>query len=112
LRHLTRRRVVFLGLLSALALVLVGRWLNATKVGGQEPAEPFRIAGNLYYVGANDVAAFLITGPEGHVMLASSRVPARAESGGPAPRLERFRIDARPRPRNPETAGVPVTIRA
>jgi metallo-beta-lactamase class B len=61
--------VVFLGLLSALALVLVGRWLNATKVGGQEPAEPFRIAGNLYYVGANDVAAFLITGPEGHVVL-------------------------------------------
>ncbi len=58
-----------LGLLSALALLLVGRWLNATKRGGQEPAEPFRIAGNLYYVGANDVAAFLITGPEGHVVL-------------------------------------------
>jgi len=55
--------------LSALALVLVGRWLNATKRGGQEPAEPFRIAGNFYYVGANDVAAFLITGPEGHVVL-------------------------------------------
>ena len=50
-------------------LVLVGRWLNATKVGGQQPAEPFRIAGNFYYVGANDVAAFLITGPEGHVVL-------------------------------------------
>jgi metallo-beta-lactamase class B len=49
--------------------VLVGRWLNATKIGGQQPAEPFRIAGNFYYVGANDVAAFLITGPEGHVVL-------------------------------------------
>jgi metallo-beta-lactamase class B len=36
---------------------------------GQEPAEPFRIAGNFYDVGANDVAAFLITGPEGHVVL-------------------------------------------
>jgi metallo-beta-lactamase class B len=34
-----------------------------------QPAEPFRIAGNLYYVGANDVAAFLVTGPEGHVVL-------------------------------------------
>jgi metallo-beta-lactamase class B len=67
----TRRRVlvVLLGLLSALALVLLGRWLNATKRGGQQPAEPFRIAGNFYYVGANDVAAFLITGPEGHVVL-------------------------------------------
>ena len=31
--------------------------------------EPFRIAGNFYYVGANDVSAFLITGPEGHVVL-------------------------------------------
>jgi metallo-beta-lactamase class B len=55
--------------LSALALVLFGRGLNATKRGGQEPAEPFHIAGNLYYVGANDVAAFLITGPDGHVVL-------------------------------------------
>jgi metallo-beta-lactamase class B len=70
LRHLTKRRalVVLLGV-SALALVLVGRSLNAAKRGGQEPAEPFRIAGNFYYVGANDVAAFLITGPEGHVVL-------------------------------------------
>ena len=71
MRHLTRRLVlvVLLGVLSALALVLLGRWANATKRGGQEPAEPFRIAGNFYYVGANDVAAFLITGPEGHVVL-------------------------------------------
>ena len=64
-----RRWLALLGVLSALALVLVGRWLNATKIGGQQPAEPFRIAGNFYYVGANDVAAFLITGPEGHVVL-------------------------------------------
>jgi metallo-beta-lactamase class B len=70
MRPLTKRRLlVLLGLVSVLALVLVGRWLNATKRGGQEPAEPFRIAGNFYYVGANDVAAFLITGPEGHVVL-------------------------------------------
>ena len=71
LRNFSRRRwlVAPLGVLSALALVLVGRWLNATKIGGQQPAEPFRIAGNFYYVGASDVAAFLITGPEGHVVL-------------------------------------------
>jgi len=70
MRLLTKRRVLVLaGLLIALALVLVGRRLNATKIGGQQPAEPFRIAGNLYYVGANDVTAFLITGPEGHVVL-------------------------------------------
>jgi metallo-beta-lactamase class B len=61
--------MVLLGVLLALTLVLAGRWLNATKVGGQGPAEPFRIAGNLYYVGATDVAAFLITGPDGHVLI-------------------------------------------
>jgi metallo-beta-lactamase class B len=71
LLHFKKRywMVVPLGLASVLALVIVARWLNATKRGGQEPAEPFRIAGNLYYVGANDVAAFLITGPEGHIVL-------------------------------------------
>ena len=64
-----RRRVVLAGLVSVLALVFVGRWLNATKRGGQGPAEPFRIAGNFYYVGATDAAAFLITGPDGHIVL-------------------------------------------
>src|SRR5262245_65216689 len=65
----TRRVLVVLGLLIVLMLVLVGRWLNTNKIGGQQPAEPFRIAGNFYYVGANDVSAFLITGPEGHILL-------------------------------------------
>jgi metallo-beta-lactamase class B len=53
----------------SVALIFAGRWLNATKIGGQGPADPFRIAGNFYYVGATDASAFLITGPEGHVVL-------------------------------------------
>ncbi len=64
-----RRRVVLLVAVGLVALVFVLRWLNATKVGGQQAAEPFRIADNFYYVGASDVAAFLITGPEGHIVL-------------------------------------------
>jgi metallo-beta-lactamase class B len=44
-------------------------WRAAADRGGQQPAEPFRIAGNFYYVGANDVTSFLITGPEGHVLI-------------------------------------------
>jgi metallo-beta-lactamase class B len=68
--HFTRRQLAALfAVLIVLALVVAGRRLNATKVGGQQPAEPFRIAGNFYYVGASDIAAFLITGPEGHVVL-------------------------------------------
>ncbi len=31
--------------------------------------DPFRIAGNLYYVGATGDAACLLTGPEGHVLI-------------------------------------------
>ena len=69
LTHFIKRWLPVVALLGAVAVVFAGRWLNATKVGGQGPAEPFRIAGNLYYVGATDVAAFLITGPEGHVLL-------------------------------------------
>ncbi len=71
LRHLTRRRglAVLLGLVAALAVFLGTKWKARSDRGGQRPAEPFRIADNLYYVGANDVAAFLVTGPEGHVVL-------------------------------------------
>lgn len=33
------------------------------------PVEPFRIAGNLFYVGASDVTSFLIATPNGHILL-------------------------------------------
>jgi len=71
LRHLTKRRwlMVLLGLAAALAVFLGVKWWDATQHGGQQYAEPFRIAGNFYYVGANDVTAFLLTGPEGHVLI-------------------------------------------
>src|SRR5688500_17128993 len=70
-RRLTRRRAlaILLALAVVPAVILFGMWREAGRRGGQEPVEPFRIAGNLYYVGANDVAAFLITGPEGHVLI-------------------------------------------
>ena len=69
--YLTKRRwmVLSVGVVCALAVVAGTKWWEATKNGGQKPAEPFRIAGNLYYVGANDVTSFLITGPQGHVLI-------------------------------------------
>src|SRR5688572_3304504 len=34
-----------------------------------QPVEPFRIAGNLYYVGASDIASYLIATPKGHIVI-------------------------------------------
>jgi metallo-beta-lactamase class B len=33
------------------------------------PVKPFRIIGNIYYVGASDLTSFLITSPRGHILL-------------------------------------------
>jgi len=67
----SRRLLIVLVLvaLAAVAAVALREWKTVSDRGGQKPAEPFRIAGNLYYVGANDVAVFLLTGPEGHVLI-------------------------------------------
>lgn len=61
-------RILLAAFITGLA-VLFSSWRTASRNGGQKYAEPFRIAGNLYYVGANDVTSFLITGPEGHVLI-------------------------------------------
>jgi len=61
--------LVLFGLLTPVALFTFLKWREASRLHGQQPAEPFRIAGNFYYVGANDVTSFLLTGPEGHVVL-------------------------------------------
>src|SRR5690349_9540083 len=33
------------------------------------PVKPFRIIGNIYYVGASDLTSFLIATPQGHILL-------------------------------------------
>ncbi len=37
-----------------------------------EPFSPHKIAGNLYYVGSADLASYLITTPQGHILINSS----------------------------------------
>src|SRR5215475_2865911 len=37
-----------------------------------EPFPPFRIAGNLYYVGSRGLASYLIATPKGHILINSS----------------------------------------
>lgn len=46
------------------------RYTKATPEWNQ-PVKPFRIIGNIYYVGASEVSSFLITTPKGHILLDS-----------------------------------------
>lgn len=61
--------------LAALLLALIAPLAPATaqadptRIAWNRPAEPFRILGNLHYVGTAGLSAFLLTGPEGHVLI-------------------------------------------
>ena len=35
---------------------------------GREPGAPFRVIGNIYYVGSEALASYLITTPDGHIL--------------------------------------------
>ena len=71
MRRLTRRqwRLILLGAAATLVVVLGYQWKAAIGKNRSVPDEPFQIAGNLYYVGATGVTSFLITGPQGHVLI-------------------------------------------
>lgn len=69
-RFFTRRRLAILLAAATILVVVLGMlWRSAITRNRSVPDEPFRIAGNLYYVGATGVTAFLLTGPDGHVLI-------------------------------------------
>jgi metallo-beta-lactamase class B len=45
--------------------------VSAQNADWTEPFAPFRIAGNLYYVGSKGLANYLITTPQGHILINS-----------------------------------------
>jgi metallo-beta-lactamase class B len=63
-----RSAVLVLGVAAVLLVLAITQW-RAARRDRHIPCEPFRIAGNLYYVGSGDVTAFLLTGPQGHVLI-------------------------------------------
>ena len=72
MRSVVGRLCLFLLLLTPPARLMAqadDSWAQATR-----PVAPQRITGNLYYVGTTDLAVYLFTGPDGHVLL----------DGGPA----------------------------
>src|SRR5690242_17936720 len=61
-------------LCTSVALLFASTNLLAQRTGSQraawnKPFPPFQIIGNIYYVGASGVSSFLITTPDGHILL-------------------------------------------
>ena len=68
-----RSRKIWVMLAGAFAVVFtIASTLRAqANPDWTEPFPPFRIVGNLYYVGSKDLAIYLITTPEGHILINS-----------------------------------------
>jgi metallo-beta-lactamase class B len=60
---------LLLGAALLLVPVLAHAQADPTSRSWNQPVEPYRIAGNLYYVGASDITSYLITTPEGNIVL-------------------------------------------
>jgi len=46
-------------------------WYAQFSGAYSRPVEPFRIVGNIYYVGAENIASYLIATPQGHILIDS-----------------------------------------
>jgi metallo-beta-lactamase class B len=66
MNHIVRR--LFVLMLLAFPFVVYAQYTPATA-DWNRPVEPFRVVGNVYYVGASGVSAFLITTPKGHILI-------------------------------------------
>lgn len=53
------------------ALMLAGSAIAQANPEWTEPFPPFRIAGNLYYIGSKGLASYLITTPQGNILINS-----------------------------------------
>ena len=69
-RCVRRRHTIALGFLLCV-LIFADRLFAQANADWTEPFPPFRIAGNLYYVGSKGLANFLITTPQGHILINS-----------------------------------------
>ncbi|HXJ07369.1 MAG TPA: subclass B3 metallo-beta-lactamase [Candidatus Acidoferrum sp.] len=66
-----RRTISILSRLLILVLASTGTLLAQASPDWTQPFPPFRIAGNMYYVGSKGLASFLITTPQGNILLNS-----------------------------------------
>jgi metallo-beta-lactamase class B len=68
-------RFLFAGLLAVLTFIggaqaqTLRTLLKDTLENWNKPTEPFKIIGNIYYVGTNGLASYLVTSPQGHFLI-------------------------------------------
>ena len=71
IRHLTAWTRAALATVAFFALA--GSWASGQtdeeRPEWNQPAPAFRILGNIHYVGTNELAAYLLTTPEGHILI-------------------------------------------
>jgi metallo-beta-lactamase class B len=66
-----RQRISNRGCLLVFVLALAGGVSAQSNPEWTEPFPPFRIAGNLYYIGSKGLASYLVTTPEGNILINS-----------------------------------------
>ena len=69
MQQMTNRILIAACAFLVLVLGAAAQRNDAEAQAWNQPVEPFRIVGNVYYVGASGVTAFLITTPQGHILL-------------------------------------------
>ena len=74
-------RFLFAGLLAVLTFIgcaqaqTLRALLKDTLENWNKPTEPFKIIGNIYYVGTNGLASYLVTSPQGHFLIDAALAP-------------------------------------
>ena len=74
--------VALLPLAGAAQAQTVKDLLAAMLAKWNEPTEPFKIIGNVYYVGTNGLASYLITSSQGHILVDTAMPEATSQIKG------------------------------
>src|SRR5262249_33530605 len=90
--------------------------LDKFKVVWNTPTEPFRIVGNIHYVGTEGLASYLVTSPQGHILIdtglpeANPQITAIIKKLGSKHSATKSRLNPQPHP--PPPGGLPNPKRA
>jgi metallo-beta-lactamase class B len=63
------KSLLFVALLLLSSFLAIAQQDDSERRAWNRPVKPFRVVGNIYYVGVAGVTSFLITTPEGHILL-------------------------------------------